>query len=87
MTVEAKKAEINRNLDAFLKVLPDILGNHRGEYALLRHMAIVGYFPAAIDAQIAGNQRYHDRMFSIQSVDDTPAELGYWSYALDPQTP
>jgi hypothetical protein len=84
---EAKTAEIDRNFTAFLAVLPEILPEHRDEWALLREEKIIEFFPTAIDAQIAGNVRFHDRLFSVQKVTDEVIELGIMSYALAPWRP
>jgi broad specificity phosphatase PhoE len=80
---ETKLAEIDRNLAVFLRVLPSILEAHSGQYALLHHGEIMEYFPSALDAQIAGNQRYQPSGFSIQQVTREPAELGFYAYAVD----
>ena len=79
---DAKLAEIDRNLERFLQLLPSLLAEHDGQYALLRHGAVVEYHTCALDAQIAGNRRFEDRMFSIQQVANVPAELGHYSYAV-----
>ena len=86
-TMEAKRAEIDRNLTALLGFLPEILPDRRGQYALLRNGEIVDYFATAIDAVIAGNGRFLDRMFSVQQVTDDVIELGIMSYALAPWRP
>ena len=80
-----KSDEIDRNLERFLKVLPELVSEHEGQYALLRHGVILAFFDSALDAQIAGNQRFDDQIFSIQCVKETAEELGYFSYAIDPR--
>jgi len=80
-----KGEEIARNLERFLAVLPELIADHRGEYALIRHGLIEGFFPSALDAQIAGRQKFDDQLFSIQCVEQTTEELGYFSYAVDPR--
>jgi hypothetical protein len=79
---DAKLAEIDRNLEGFLQLLPSLMAEHKGQYALLRHGAVVGYHQSAIDAQIAGNRQFEDRMFSIQQITDEAVELGWYSYAV-----
>jgi hypothetical protein len=54
---------------------------------LLRDTEIIAFYPSAIDAQIAGNQRFPDHVFSIQLVKTTAEDLGYWSHALRPRQP
>jgi hypothetical protein len=59
----SKTEEIDRNLERFLEVLPTLVSEHEGEYALIRHGEILGFFDSALDAQIAGNQRLTTRYF------------------------
>lgn len=56
----SKSEEIDRNLERFLTILPMLLADHAGEYALLRHGEVVSFFPLALDAQIAGNRWFDD---------------------------
>ena len=81
--LSAKASEIDRNLACFLTMLPDLVRDHDGQYALLRHGSIVEFFPTAVEAQIAGNQRFGDRVFSIQVVKEEAEELANIS-ALSP---
>ena len=81
----SKSEEIDRNLERFLQALPGLLSDHQDQYALIRHGEIQEFFDSALDAQIAGNQRFDDHMFSIQCVTQTAEELGYFSYAIDPR--
>ena len=83
----SKSEEIDRNLERFLEVLPSLMDDHEDQYALIRHGAIQDFFDSALDAQIAGNQRFDDQIFSIQCVKETAEELGYFSYAIDPRQP
>ncbi len=83
MNRAAKSAEINKNLARFLEMLPAVVVDHEGQYALLRHGEIVEFFPSAIEAQIAGNRRFDDFIFSIQHVKETAEELGYFSCAIN----
>ena len=82
MTDREKMDEINRNLERFVELLPELMADHADNYVLMRHREIVGYYETAIDAQIAGNRQFADRVFSIQQVRDTPEELGRYSYAI-----
>ena len=60
----SKQTEIDGNLARFLEVLPNILSEHEGRYALLRRGAIIGFFKDALDAQIEGNKKFDDGIFS-----------------------
>ena len=86
-TVISKIEEIDRNLEKFLAMLPSLLPQHAGQYVLMRHVAVVDFFDSALDAQIAGNQKFGDMVFSIQPVEETVEQLGYFSYAIDQRQP
>jgi hypothetical protein len=81
--VEQRQIEIDRNYDFFQRNLAGFLKDHRGEFALLRHAELVGFFRAPGSAYRAGLDRFEDELFSIQQVDDEPAQLGLISLAVD----
>jgi hypothetical protein len=81
----SKVDEIDRNLAKFLEMLPALTRDHFGKWALMRNEAIVEFYDSAIDAQIAGNNKFDDEIFSIQPVKEEAEELGYFSYAVDPR--
>ena len=83
----SKSQEIDRNLERLLEILPDLMAKHEGQYALMRHGNIIDFFPDALDAQIAGNRRFDDSVFSIQPIQDATEQLGYFSYAVDSRKP
>jgi hypothetical protein len=82
VTDSAKRAEIDRNLNRFLELLPGLLQDHRNEVVLMRSASVVGYYPSAIEAQIAGNRQFADRLFSIQQIKEVAEELGHYAYAV-----
>jgi len=84
-SAKAKRAEIDKNLKRFLQLLPDLLSEHQDSYVLMRDRNVVDYFDTAIDAQIAGNQKFDDRLFSIQHVKEVAEELGQFSHAIHPR--
>lgn len=75
-----QRLEVDRNYDAFVRLLAKILPKHRGQYALMRERKIVAYFDAPGDANIEGTNRFPDGVFSIQEVTDEPIDLGFWSH-------
>lgn len=77
-----KRAEIDLNLSRFLELLPELMKDHADRVVLMRYGAVVGHFDTALDAQIAGNQQFQDRLFSIQHVQDVAEELGHFTHAL-----
>ncbi|MCC7362533.1 MAG: hypothetical protein IT317_23835 [Anaerolineales bacterium] len=70
------------NYDAFQSLLPSILAEHHGQFALLRERQIVEYFSTAGDAYKAGKQLFSDGQFSIQEVVAEPLDLGFFSHAV-----
>lgn len=77
----AKRDVIARNYDAFEAMLPLLLAERRGEYALMRDGAVAGFFQSAGEAQAAGHADFGDGMFSVQKVEDKAIDLGFYSYA------
>jgi hypothetical protein len=77
-----RRAEIDRNLEFFLRELPSLLPMFRGKFALLRHASIVGYYDTVQDAVSAANALYADGIYSIQQVTDSAIDLGYYSHAM-----
>jgi hypothetical protein len=74
--------EVDRNYEEFQKLLPTIIRDHGGKYALMKDGRIVNYFSTAEDARNAGEAAIPDGIFSIQFVTDTPINLGYFNYAV-----
>lgn len=77
----AKRDVIASNYEAFEAMLPVFLAERRGEFALLRDGAVVGFFATAGEAQIEGTTRFGDGLFSVQKVEDRAVDLGFYSYA------
>ena len=80
MNPERQRQEVDRNYDVFVRMLSDILADHRNQYALMRDGAIVAYFDKPGDAYREGVSRFEDEIFSIQEVTDEPIDLGFWSH-------
>jgi hypothetical protein len=80
MDADRQKSEVDRNYDVFVRMLADILPEHRDQLALMREGEIVGYFEKPGDAYRAGLGRFPDGIFSIQEVTDEPIDLGFWSH-------
>lgn len=80
MDTGRQRAEVERNYDAFVRLLGSIIANHRDELALMRDGRIIGYFDRPGDAHRAGMAQFPDGIFSIQEVTDEPIDLGFWSH-------
>ena len=78
--------EIDKNFARFLELLPSLVPDRHGSCALMRQGEIVEFFPTAIEAQVAGNRRFADGVFSIQEVQEFAEELGCFAYALSTRT-
>ena len=75
-----QKLEVDQNYDAFMRMLGDLLPEHRDEFALMRDRKIIGFYAKPGDAYREGLERFHDGIFSIQEVTDEPIDLGFWSH-------
>jgi len=75
-------AQVDLNYEAFQKLLPALLPEHLNEYALMKDGAVVGFFPAAMEAYRAGKERFGLGNFSMQKVIDRPVDLGSFSHAM-----
>jgi hypothetical protein len=80
MDARRQQEEIDRNYDAFMRVLGSILPTQRDRLALMKDGEIVGYFDKPGEAYRAGLTRFPDGIFSIQEVTDEPIDLGFWSH-------
>lgn len=83
MTHAALSAEVDRNYDVFLALLPQLLSTRRDQYALLRRGEIVCFFETEPAALRHGRDKFDDGLYSVQQVSDAPADLGFFSHAVD----
>jgi len=67
---------LDANFAAFEKVLPEIIGQHHNEYALMRDGKIENFYSTPLDAYVTGMKFYPDEMFSIQKVSTEKLDLG-----------
>ena len=75
-----QKLEVDRNYDAFVRVLGTFLTDHRDQLALMRDGRVVGFYDTPREALEAASQKFPDGIFSIQEVTDEPIDLGFWSH-------
>ena len=64
----------------FRDMLPGILRLHHGQHALLHNGEIVSYFEVSLDAVKAGYAQFGEGNFSVEAVDDTVEDLGFYSH-------
>lgn len=70
----------DQNFLKFQELLPTILGDHRGQHALLHSGDIKGYFSSSLEAVKAGLERFGEGQFSVQQVGDQIDDLGFFSH-------
>ena len=75
-------AQVSLNYEAFHKLLPDLLPQNLGKFALMSDGSVVGIFDDAMGAYAAGNSQFGLGNFSMQKIIDRPVDLGYFSHAL-----
>ncbi|MSO70015.1 MAG: hypothetical protein EXQ98_07055 [Alphaproteobacteria bacterium] len=78
---ETRRQEVARNFQAFQQKLPELLASRRGQFAVMRHGAIVDYFDTIGAAVRFAAKTYEDQIFSIQEVTDKAVDLGWFSHA------
>ena len=83
MNATVLSAEVDQNFDFFQRTLAVHLAKHSGQYALIRHRAVVGYFDDPGVAAHKGKESFPDGIFSIQEVTDEPIDLGLYSNAAN----
>ena len=71
-------AEVDRNYDFFQRTMSKYLPDHFGQYALIRHQSVCGFFEDASQAELEG-ERFADKLYSIQLVDPAPVNLGAYT--------
>ena len=80
-SLEEKQSEIDKNFDAFEKMLPELMKSQVGRYAVMRKQEAVAFFDTTRDAMVHGSKMYDDGLFSIQEVTQKPVDLGWLSDA------
>lgn len=76
-----KERTIADNFVAFEAMLPVLMKDHRGEFALMRHGEVVDFYAKASEAHLTGLQRFADKEFSVQRVEAKALDLGFFSHA------
>lgn len=78
----SKEQVINKNFEAFQLLLPNLLQQHLGKYALLRDEKVVNFFDSIGDAVRYAKAQYDDDLYSVQLVTNEVEDLGYFSHAV-----
>lgn len=78
---ERQAREVHANYAAFKKLLPGVLEEHRGKYAVMRDKKIVGFFRTMDEAGPFARAKFADGHYSVQIVTDEPIDFGIFSRA------
>jgi hypothetical protein len=79
MVQDARKAEFEKNYNAFTALLPSLIPMQEGRFALMRNGAVVDFFDTPADALKAGRTQFGDGLFSVQTVSRKEADFGWFS--------
>ena len=78
--MSTQQEQVDRNYEAFTKLLPTIIQTHRNKFALMKDQEIIGYYTSADDAKLTGELLYKGEPFSLQRVTDGSIDLGFFSH-------
>lgn len=82
MDMQSEKSKaIVENYEAFVAMLPLLLQEQCGKYALMRDRSVVDFFDSASEAQLTGKRDFADGKFSVQKVEEKAIDLGFYSHA------
>lgn len=84
--LDQKQSEIDRNYDAFTKILPELIESHVGQFVVMRHEKPEAFFETTRDAMVYAVKTYEDGIFSVQEVAQKPVDLGWFSHASLPSS-
>ena len=77
---ERQAHEVDRNYDAFVRLLATLLPEHRDQWAPMHDARIVSIFPDVGTAYDQSRAAYGKQGFLIQEITDEPIDLGFWSH-------
>lgn len=79
---ELVREQVDKNYQAFLSMLPNIIAQHRNKYALMKDGQVIGFYTTLEDAYMTANKFYPNEPYSVQKVTDVPIDLGFFSHAM-----
>jgi hypothetical protein len=74
--------QVEKNYAAFKAHLRELLDSHPGKQALLHDGVIVDILDTLSDAIKFGNFRFGAGNYSVQEINNRPAELGWYAHAM-----
>ncbi|MDE2914261.1 MAG: hypothetical protein OXL68_15195 [Paracoccaceae bacterium] len=81
MGSKTQQEEVDRNYEAFKKVLPELVKTDAKRFALMHDKEVVACFDTSRDALQAGQKLFEGQHFSIQEITMQAVDLGYFSHA------
>ena len=72
---ERQAREVHANYAAFQKLLPGVLEEHRGKYAVMRDQEVVIFAKSTREAHLFARARFPDGHYSLQPVTDKPVDF------------
>ena len=81
MTKHTQQEEVDRNYEAFKRMLSSLMESDQGRFALLHNGELVACFDTNRDAVQAGEKLLEGKLFSVQKITGKPIDLGYFSHA------
>ena len=78
----AIQAEVDKNYEAFQKLLPELIEEHNGRFALMRGEKVVNIFDSVHDAVVFAKEKYDDDLFSVQKITKQAVDLGIFSHPV-----
>lgn len=82
MKIKEAQKEVDQNYAAFQEFLPDLMRENSGRWVLMHNREVIAIFDTARDAHIAGEKLYVEKPFSVQKINDSPIDLGWFSHAV-----
>lgn len=82
MDHSAIQAEVDKNYEAFQKLLPELIEEHNGRFALMRGKKVEQIFDSVHDAVVFAKEKYDDDLFSVQKISEQAVDLGFFSHAI-----
>ncbi len=79
--VTPRERTLAENYQAFEKLLPELVKSACGKFALMHDRKLVDLFDSAGEALAAGRRTFDDDLFSVQKVEESAINLGFFSYA------
>lgn len=73
VSVAESQVEVDLNYEAFQGLLPELMRDHAGRWALMRDRAVVETFDTYRDACVVARMLYPDVPFSVQEIAQTPS--------------